>query len=196
MKRLRTTMRLDKVIDLWLAECTSADGNAAARKPMRIRSVQRKWEQAIRKVYRGEGVADMVLSHINAVYLMKDDRAAARHDEAALQKLVVYVDDSLVRSDLDARQEFIKMSLASQGERVDAFSILPSKGNMKKRKPFAVVDDEGNRLAHIYDRARRRPLSSDRLASIEERVGTVDNPEIRAAMRKAMVALAEFHPEK
>ena len=50
--------------------------------------------------------------------------------------LVVYCDDAMIRSDIDARQEMLKIRLNEQGEHVALFSIKPARFDMKARHPF------------------------------------------------------------
>lgn len=69
--------------------------------------------------------------------------------------LVVYCDDAMVRSDLDARQEMLKMHLNRQGEHVEAFSIKPARFDMKARHPFR---EDAQRAAIASSRPAAKPL--------------------------------------
>ena len=97
-----------------------AAGDDASRKAQRAAAVNVAWRNAVEAVYKD--AAQMVLDHVNAVYIMAADEVVkgattkASHTGTGAQ-LVVYADDSLIRSDLDARQEFLKMKLKEQGDR-------------------------------------------------------------------------------
>lgn len=110
---------------------------AQAAKSRRVAEVHMRWRVATEAVYGPS--APLVLDHTNAVYIMRPDKAndpmAARVPQGKTL-LVVYCDDAMVRSDLDARQEMLKMHLNRQGEHVEAFSIKPARFDMKARHPF------------------------------------------------------------
>ena len=123
-----------------------AAGDDASRKAQRAAAVNVAWRNAVEAVYKD--AAQMVLDHVNAVYIMAADEVVkgattkASHTGTGAQ-LVVYADDSLIRSDLDARQEFLKMKLKGQGEHVETFKILPSRFEMKARHPFRRAEEDG-----------------------------------------------------
>ena len=123
-----------------------AAGDDASRKAQRAAAVNVAWRNAVEAVYKD--AAQMVLDHVNAVYIMAADEVVkgtptrASHAGTGAQ-LVVYADDSLIRSDLDARQEFLKMKLKEQGEHVETFKILPSRFEMKARHPFRRAEENG-----------------------------------------------------
>ena len=88
-------------------------------------------------VYRDS--ASLVLDHTNGVYIMKPEQAndpMAARVPAGKTLLVVYCDDAMIRSDIDARQEMLKIRLNEQGEHVALFSIKPARFDMKARHPF------------------------------------------------------------
>lgn len=149
-----------------------AAGDDASRKAQRAAAVNVAWRNAVEAVYKD--AAQMVLDHVNAVYIMAADEVVkgattkASHTGTGAQ-LVVYADDSLIRSDLDARQEFLKMKLKGQGEHVETFKILPSRFEMKARHPFRRAEEDG-----AVERAAR--------ASREETPRTPLSPEEEAAL--------------
>lgn len=169
-----------------IRECLDAvnASDEASRKARRAAEVQQAWRAAVERVYKD--AAAFVLGHINAVYFLREeDRVCA----------TVYADDSLVRSDIDARQEFIKMALADTGERVDTFRILASRFSMKDRHPFespsgSVPEGDPSRA---FEKAVRAPLSADRLRDVDACVSVVDDPRVRESLRKAMIAEFEYH---
>ena len=105
-----------------------------AAKAYRIRKIYDAFGQAILAVY-GATAARLVLSHVQAVYIMEDDGTYVG-DAQPLRLLRVYTDDPTVRADLDARQEFIKMRLAALGYSVDRLRLHASTFGMKEREPY------------------------------------------------------------
>ena len=149
---------------------------------------------AVEAVYKD--AAQMVLDHVNAVYIMAADEVVkgtptrASHAGTGAQ-LVVYADDSLIRSDLDARQEFLKMKLKEQGEHVETFKILPSRFEMKARHPFRRAEEDGavERAARASrEETPRTPLSPEEEAALEASVGAVESPMVRRALERAIRA--------
>ena len=169
-----------------------AAGDDASRKAQRAAAVNVAWRNAVEAVYKD--AAQMVLDHVNAVYIMAADEVGkgtpTRASHAGTQ-LVVYADDSLIRSDLDARQEFLKMKLKEQGEHVETFKILPSRFEMKARHPFRRPEEDGAtaRSARASrEETPRTPLSPEEEAALEASVGAVESPTVRRALERAIRA--------
>ena len=164
-----------------------AAGDDASRKAQRAAAVNVAWRNAVEAVYKD--AAQMVLDHVNAVYIMAADEVVkgtptrASHAGTGAQ-LVVYADDSLIRSDLDARQEFLKMKLKEQGEHVETFKILPSRFEMKARHPFRRPEEDGA----SREETPRTPLSPEEEAALEASVGAVESPTVRRALERAIRA--------
>lgn len=171
-----------------------AGDDDVSRKAQRAAAVNVAWRNAVEAVYKD--AAEMVLDHVNAVYIMAADEVV---NGAPLKvsytgtgaQLVVYSDDSLIRSDLDARQEFLKMKLREQGEHVDTFRILPSRFDMKARHPFRRSDDQ-----HVIDsaprnasvEAEREPLTPEEQAALDASVQAVESTTVRRALERAICA--------
>lgn len=133
-------------------------GSRAPRLPNRagVAEVHVRWRMATEAVYGPS--APLILDHTNAVYIMRPDKAndpAAARVPQGKTLLVVYCDDAMVRSDLDARQEMLKMHLNRQGEHVEAFSIKPARFDMKARHPFR---EDAQRAAIASSRPAAKPL--------------------------------------
>ncbi len=154
----------------------------AARKARRAAVVLAKWRSAIEKVYKD--AAPFVLSHVNAVYILRGE------DPSEGKSLVVYADDSLVRSDIDARQEFIKMALRADGEDIASFKIIAATLGMRQRHPYASNDAVDGEKTALSPR-RRRTLTPADLASIDECVSVIDDPRLRKTAKRAMIAEME-----
>lgn len=171
-----------------------AAGDDASLKAQRAAAVNVAWRNAVEAVYKD--AAEMVLDHVNAVYIMAADEVikgaptkASRTGTGA--QLVVYSDDSLIRSDLDARQEFLKMKLKEQGEHVETFKILPSRFDMKARHPFRRAETE--RPTSEPSRSERAteprtPLTPEEQAALEASVEAVESPTVRRALERAIRA--------
>ncbi|MDO4503163.1 MAG: phosphoadenosine phosphosulfate sulfotransferase [Coriobacteriia bacterium] len=163
--------RFGDAVDEFFARQGGSESLAA--KARRAAQVRERWATAVRAVYVTDDVVRFILSHVNAVYIMDNE-------------VIVYSDDSLVRSDLDARQEFLKMALNEQGERVFArFKILPSKFNMKTRHPFVEPLDCGA-CAQDSEREPAEVRFSD--AQAEQMVEGVQDETLRRALKRAIMA--------
>lgn len=192
--------RLSDGLDALLQRLGSLD--AAAAEALRYEHVNRLWETAVGEVFGA--AARLVLDHTNTVYLMSPDQAAdlRRFDRprSAMQRsfsgnvLVVYADDSLVRSEIDARQQFLVMKCQQLGEQVEAVVIIPAKGAMKARHPFCKQEAPGGcACSAVHGGAAgpseaSEPLSTEELEEINHALGEVQNPALREAMRRAIGA--------
>lgn len=183
-----------------------------ARKAARAAEVNVVWRNAVEAVY-GDA-ASLVLAHVNAVYILDADAVVAgsrdgssrarpipeagncrppqskKQQPAGGAQLVVYSDDSLIRSDIDARQEFLKMRLREQGEHVETFKILPSRFDMKARHPFVAKEDAGaaQSLRSAGGEAPSEPLTPQQREQLEQQALQVENPSVRSALLKAIDA--------
>ncbi len=158
-----------------------------AARSQRVAEVHVRWRRAVEAVYRSG--APLVLDHINAVYIMRPDQAndpmAARVPRGRTL-LVVYSDDAMIRSDLDARQEMLKIRLNEQGEHVEAFSIKPARFDMKARHPFR---EEAEQAAAGEQAPPPEPLiSHESAARLREQAQTVQNRRLRESILKALDA--------
>ena len=171
-----------------IKSCLDAVGvnDESARKARRAAEVQQAWKSAVEKVY--QDAAPFVLSHINAVYILKENGVSCA---------VVYADDSLIRSDIDARQEFLKMALAEVGEHFETFRILASRFSMKERQPFAETSIDGNEYdpSRIFEKTRRAPISDEDRIRVDACVESIEDEKVRTALKRAMIAEIEHHGE-
>lgn len=185
-----------------LLESLAGSGDEATRRAARAAEVNSRFRRAVEAVYKQ--AAPLVLSHVNAVYVLdadatvrgaRDSRLADQRQEGA--QLVVYCDDSLVRSDLDARQENLKLNLVLLGEHVGRFFVLPSRADMKQRRPFADAtsqEGEGSPLGSTdagEGRKRGRssaPLDPRQAARVEQACGVIADEGVRRSFEEAMNA--------
>lgn len=171
-----------------LLQSLGAAGAQAARS-QRVAEVHVRWKCAVEAVYRDS--ASLVLDHTNGVYIMKPEQAndpMAARVPAGKTLLVVYCDDAMIRSDIDARQEMLKIRLNEQGEHVALFSIKPARFDMKARHPFR---EEAARAAQQAAQAARtsEPLiSSEAAARLREQAAGVEDKRLRESILKALEA--------
>lgn len=174
--------RLGDSLQTFLAGYDAND--AAARKARRAAVVLAKWRSAIEKVYKD--AAPFILGHVNAVYILRDE------DRPGEKTLIVYADDSLVRSDIDARQEFVKMALRAEGEEVSRFKILAATLGMRSRHPYA---EEGLSGREADAPAVRRQLTDEDRANVDSCVSVIEDPRLRESAKRAMIAEMENNGE-
>ena len=94
----------------------------------------------------------------------------------------------MIRSDIDARQEMLKIRLNEQGEHVALFSIKPARFDMKARHPFR---EEAARAAQQAAQASRTPeplISSEAAARLREQAACVEDKRLRESILKALEA--------
>lgn len=162
---------------------------AQAAHSQRVAEVHVRWKCAVEAVYRDS--APLVLDHTNGVYIMKPEQAndpMAARVPAGKTLLVVYCDDAMIRSDIDARQEMLKIRLNEQGEHVALFSIKPARFDMKARHPFR---EEAARAAQQAARAARAPdplISPEAAARLRENAAGVEDKRLRESILKALEA--------
>lgn len=178
----------------------ATEGDDASKKAVRAAMVNVMWENAVKDVYKDEAQAAYILDHVNAVYIMSADAevkgADAKGSSCATgggTQLVVYSDDSMVRSDLDARQEFLKMRLREQGEQVESFRIIASRFDMKDRHPFRKEGERAKLGGHVEPEEEEKwePLSEEGCEGILKKVGEIDDPSVREALKKAVNSFSQ-----
>lgn len=171
-----------------LLRSLGAAGAQAARS-QRVAEVHVRWKCAVEAVYRDS--ASLVLDHTNGVYIMKPEQAndpMAARVPAGKTLLVVYCDDAMIRSDIDARQEMLKIRLNEQGEHVALFSIKPARFDMKARHPFR---EEAARAAQQAAWAAHAPdplISPEAAVRLREQAASVEDKRLRESILKALEA--------
>lgn len=156
-------------------------------KAARAARIQTAFAEALMASMETPETGTYMLRHIQGVYVMRDD--APRKSGKVPIVLRIYSDDSVVRAELDARQEWIRLQLARRGIRYDKMIIHASKYGMRKRRPFArFLEDVNGELAAGPQDVTRHNLTS---AEIETLVSKVKDPETSAALRCAMDATAQ-----
>lgn len=109
-----------------------------AAKRMRIMRYNRYWVRSIKRMC-GDNVdlANLILLHINAAYMVKDD---SYHKKEFRDKPyivgILYVDDSTVRSELVNRTEAIRCEMLKHEANLHEVRVLSSRRGMARRHPF------------------------------------------------------------
>ena len=151
--------------------------NEQARINLRANQVRERYKRALEVVYRD--TAPLFLAHTNNVYIMKKDD---------VRTLIVYVDDSIIATELNAQRELIKLHLLQLfGEDVEAFEIYVSKPKFKKNHPYLVAED-----GQPEKKAPSVPLDDEERNYVYATVQTVEDERLRESLRKAMTADLEW----
>ena len=165
-----------------------------AAKLARVGEVHRMWEALMKR-----GGDDYILEHTNNVFILRagdartprsdhDDRKDAGATGVGKQ-LVVYVDESIVAAELNARRELVKLQFFEQfGEEIDEFKILISRGQYKKHHPFVKHEE-----APSYVEATTPvPLDDEERAVVRAQLADIEDERLRKAVARAMVADLEW----
>ncbi len=160
-----------------------------AVKSARVAEVHFRWKRAVQQVYKES--ANLVLDHTNAVYIMRpsdtDDKAADKVSPGHTL-LIVYLDDAMIRSDIDARQEFLKVRLNEQGEHVEVFSIKASRQGMKSRHPFKNEGAADETSSAATKKEVKKTLTPTQSEGLIQQTKEIQNSALRDALTKAIKA--------
>ena len=99
----------------------------------------------------------------------------------------------MVRSELDNRQELLKMKFKEQGRgRGGAAGYVPSTRDMKNRHPFREEHARPGGPAPSFVRPARtaRALTEEQLAAVHQSADHVEDPAVRRALYRALLASA------
>lgn len=164
-------------------------GDSEAARAQRVAEVRVRWKSAVEAVY--QGAAGLVLDHTNAVYIVSpektSDPAAAKVGKGRTL-LIVYADDAMVRSDIDARQEFLKLKLNELGERIDVLSIKASRRDMLKRHPYRCDETAPRREGGPPQKAPESQIDPAAARRLKEQASDVEPAALRESIIKALEA--------
>lgn len=175
--------------------------NPAGAEALRASEVNELWQRAVSGVFESDAAA-LVLDHTNSVYVMSGEQGGSlkRFERPRSEIpgpvrgkiLVVYCDDSIVRSELDNRQELLKMIFKKKGEDIEALRILPSTRDMKNRHPFRdkLTDLGTSNTSFVRPSRITRALTEEELATIHKTTNHVENPVVKRALYRAFIASA------
>ena len=144
--------------------------NEEVRKQYKTAQLEDLFQEVVEDVFKN--AAFLVLQHVNAVYLF---------EEKGIRQLVVYTDDSSVRSSLDARQGLLKIFLLKRGISYDAAKFLPSQRSIKMRHPYK------NAKTRPLE-AEIRELTAEELKEAEEFASFIEDEMVKEAFKKAYIS--------
>lgn len=114
-------------------------------------------------------VARLVLAHTNGIYIAKDDRPRkGPHKDRDWWVFGIYLDDPVVRTEVDAWQSMLLQALRYEGITVDELRFLPAKWDMKARKLFPELAENGGNgeMASVPARPRRTDTDNSRALDV------------------------------
>lgn len=146
-------------------------------------------------------VDPFILEHTNSVYLLRhkdvlgdsqpNKDANKEQSDTQVFDLVVYVDNSLVAAELNARRELIRLKYREQFKiSIDVFEIRISRGSYKGKYPFR------NQDAVSQIDTQPRDLSDEENERINELVEDISDKRIKESFIKAITAQKRFLDEK
>lgn len=137
---------------------------------IRIQHVHRQFKQVVQPIF---------LMHTNAVYLLKDK------EDPEIQHLTVYVDNSTIAAELNARRELIRLKYRELfNVIIGDFNIRISKGPHRFKYPFKQKqDDLGKKLQN-----QARPLTEKEQYDIETLIKDLPEGQLKESFRRAISA--------
>lgn len=153
-----------------------------ARQIARAAKVRSMWKEAVEDIYKSS--AALFLDHTNSVYLMDKDDA---------RTLIVYVDESIFAAELNAQRELFKLKFLNKfNEPVEVFEIHISRGNYKNFHPYREDGENSSSGVHFSSSKPPKPLEQAELDAVAEQVSSIENPTLKQALFKAIVADKEW----
>lgn len=150
--------------------------------------VQKKlvMNRRIRKVHSqfSQVVDPFILEHTNSVYLLRHKDLLDSVREEEIFDLVVYVDNSLIAAELNARRELICLKYREQFNiAIDTFEIRISRGHYKERYPFKNITDSSK-----IEKASLHELSQEEINQINEIVKDMPEGKLKGSFIRAISA--------
>lgn len=148
-----------------------AGSGAVAAKARRAAQVKKMWAEAVEPIF---------LEHTNSVYIIR---------EGDRKVLIVYVDESIFATELNARRELIKLKFLERfNERLDEFRILVSRGKYRMHYAYRTEEEE----PFYIEKSRPCRLSSEKLAELETQASQISDEKLRNSLLKAMISDLEW----
>lgn len=149
-------------------------------------------------------VDPFILDHTNSVYLLRHKDLLNQpvqgqptpkdeyHPDVSQEifDLVVYVDNSLVAAELNARRELIRLKYREQFSVViDVFEIRISRGSYKEKYPF-------RELKNQEAPSKPHALTEEKSQRVDELIKDIPEGKLRDSFRKAITAQKQNHTDK
>lgn len=167
-----------------ITSCMSrlAGSNNLARYNLRASQVRSRYRRALERVYRDS--AALHLAHTNNVFIKKRN---------GIRMLTVFVDESIFAAELNAQRELVQLYLLELfGEEIDQFEIRTSKWS-KYRKHHPYLKDGSIAVSR---HPTNTPLGDEQEAFVAETVSSIQNPQLRSSLLKAMTATLKHRMQK
>ena len=153
----------------------------------KARSIRERFADSICHVFKSEA-AVLVLSHVQGVFLREETKPCKGDLAVTRRVLEIHSDDSLVKSELDARQDSIKNQMMQRGLVYDDTRLVSSRGKMRQNAPFAVRVEE---LQGVQERiASWEPSHNLTAEEVDALVADVSDERLREVIRRALNATA------
>lgn len=122
-------------------ERTMAQVNPQIGRHLKITRYRGAYADAIQRVCAPHReMAAYLLAHTNAFYIRRDETPRKGPDKDKPYIVCeVCVDDAMAKSEINMRQELIKLALASEGIHFEEFRIITARGGMRSRHPFLEI---------------------------------------------------------
>lgn len=114
-------------------------GHLSPQEQMRMHVARRNdcFEQSVRTAFaKNPGIAEFILANVCSIYVEKEFSPTADKTGQIPKTLVVCMDDSAARSELDNHQAFIIIELKKHGYHYDKIKDIPAMRSMRQRRVF------------------------------------------------------------
>lgn len=143
-----------------------AASNAEAGKEIRIAQNNQRFKNAIASTWSDNpNAVAFLLAHTNSIYVAKDEAPRKGRDkDRDYLVLGLYLDDALVRSEINARREKLRFALAQEGMHVDEIRDHLATRDMKDRHVFPDAVEQANELfgrTSLHDPYRKLARRTD-----------------------------------
>lgn len=108
------------------------------------------YKNAVLNIWKDRSASKLILDSTNAFYIRRDDatkvkssyKEGERVDGSRTGDVVceIYLDDSMVLSELNAHREILCFALRSNNLTFDEMRLIHSRGSMRNRHPFKDED--------------------------------------------------------
>lgn len=105
-----------------------------------------QYKMAVLNIWNSADASNLILERTNAFYIRRDYskkiKKSTQSDDSAFNTMSgdvvceIYVEDSIVLSELNAHREMLIFALRTNGLTFDEMKLIHSKGTMRMRHPF------------------------------------------------------------
>ena len=170
-------------INSFLHELDESD--EASKKAFRTAKVQNLFKDCIEYIYKDS--AFLILQSVNAVYILNEkDKGMlkkAQSNAKNIKRLIIYTNDSMVYSDLDARQEQLKLWFNDQGERLDKLELISSKFQMRRRFPYKNDVELLKKNVMAQKNEKREVIDEQTALLLKEKIKDIDDEKLAKSLQ-------------